>query len=1388
MFPNTPAPAARCLRIACLLLWGGVSLLIEAPTASALSEIGEIDAKFVFIAFPDRPDSLSGSALENQVEDLVTGAHVVATDSIMSYVQQISLGALAFGSATEILLPCEESVENLPAATWLADLSAAGYRDIDDLPSSYHAEWDDVTGAWWTTQKISVLHSEILWKIWNDHLVHDRLDELADVDRLFLIYLTLDSPLADPNESSPGGMTTIRGLPPADDPAHGFYETIDASMSLHVVMNTKDYAQSAALLPWRTAAGVLHEFGHTQGFPDGPPSIDDDYPRYYYGHLNLMSQHIRANRGIPVWGLHCLAQSGWIEVVDFTGENLIGEVVPDIRRPGPLAGGRIYRFRDFNSAGDEQEFLFAFHCGQGLDSQASADLTGAMIPSQGLEVFHAKVNGIPVVDIESAFGRFQTQQASLPDTLEHWPYLGWGTADAAEGYDNYDPWPGRDVEDFSEYGGDLFDFFRTDLRCLEGEAFCWNRSEFSFRTNPSARLYAPGPDTGHWYRYNPQVEDNSLVVRIRDQHNDDDNPLGFPHMVVDFLSAPYATLTRPPAGDYQGAQTVRVEWDTTFVDVIDRVDIDYSRFGGTSWYRLASDIPAGTSWTCQLDTTMTGDECRFRVIYHNSLSEHTGSAELPWTFRVLGGPYPAEDLLEPGAGSSAYTGVETDVVWTDHFWQHPVDSLRTAAITLEVLEPTPRQVSIDLAEVVHDPEGGTCRTVWRPANEDISPATRIGLTFETATGAIAQSAPSFPFAVYPLGVVYHDYTDDVVAVGEWYTGTPYSVVARDITNTQNDSLPDLVVTTDGGDHPDDLSRSQVYRARPAIGGAGVDLIRLRGDNFPIEFPSGRGLGSVSGDFDNDGGEDLFIADQAYPQLFVATGQTFDDIAADGLFANQQMLPETVCGAWVDIDHDGDLDLYCGRAGGDVTSYEGPGGGKAVATPDVLWRNDGAGTPRFVDATEAFGLDEAGDAATAACAWADADGDGLWEFVRGDLQGTATALFRENEAGQFTVDASFSVDGPVNSVLWCDLDGQYGLDLVVGRTEMAPAVYLHDGSTAWIQVSQSELPALPGSFVSTQITSLDSNEDGRRDLMIGSYWSGANPQLWMNLNGQAQFGSRFHAVDDGVTFSLDNGRYARGLAAADFDGDGDHDVVLGRPSADTPTGRYYAALEQDERLTNHWVGVNLVDPDSPHRSPIGARVEVRNWNTLDLLGVAQVDGGSGRGSQQPRRLHFGLGTQEQDLRVEVRWASGRPQVRRILGTDLDRYHTIAQGDSVEISEPSITVSFDFDPATGSMDWRFEWETDNWTDAGCDAVSIERVRGSSCGFESMVLDAGDPDVDLQCVRDDPQTGTYRHTLVWRARTCYLGCSYRFSVSSKIHESKQAVTSEDHTFSFFACPSGS
>ncbi len=105
--------------------------------------------------------------------------------------------------------------------------------------------------------------------------------------------------------------------------------------------------------------------------------------------------------------------------------------------------------------------------------------------------------------------------------------------------------------------------------------------------------------------------------------------------------------------------------------------------------------------------------------------------------------------------------------------------------------------------------------------------------------------------------------------------------------------------------------------------------------------------------------------------------------------------------------------------------------------------------------------------------------------------------------------------------------------------------------------------------------------------------------------------------------------SRGAAVADFDNDGDLDILVNN------NGGPAQLLRNDGGNVNHWLEILLIGTRS-NRDGVGARVKL---SAGDLTLYDQKKGGMSYQSAQDPRLHFGLGEHSIVERIEILWPSG-----------------------------------------------------------------------------------------------------------------------------------------------------
>ena len=421
-----------------------------------------------------------------------------------------------------------------------------------------------------------------------------------------------------------------------------------------------------------------------------------------------------------------------------------------------------------------------------------------------------------------------------------------------------------------------------------------------------------------------------------------------------------------------------------------------------------------------------------------------------------------------------------------------------------------------------------------------------------------------------------------------------------------------------------------------------------------------GMGVVAADYDGDGHTDIYVTNYGRNFLYRNNGDgTFRDVAdragvADAAFS--------VGAVFLDYNTDGHLDLYVGNYLtyiADPTAAHTPAGVRSplayAGQQDRLYRGNADGT--FTDVTSTAGIDiqPTGRAMGVGALDYDADShpdifvsnDAMENFLlhnRGDGTFENVALFSGvafAEAG----DAAAAMAAEIGDY---DADGR--LDILVPDMNQC-CLYRNMGGGLFEDVAtRIGLSAMVTRCDNWGGVLADFDNDGHTDIYItgGSAWTlEAHQDLLLVNNGRNGFTSV--VTESGGPIANQPKPYVgRGVARADFDNDGDVDLLAVNLNAapmllrnDTPRGG------------RHWLAVRLVGR-SPNRDAIGTTVRVVVGGRTLLQ--QRLSGGSYL-SQHDSRLHFGLGGHVRVERVEVVWPDGA--ITRREGVQTDRFLTILQ---------------------------------------------------------------------------------------------------------------------------------
>lgn len=390
------------------------------------------------------------------------------------------------------------------------------------------------------------------------------------------------------------------------------------------------------------------------------------------------------------------------------------------------------------------------------------------------------------------------------------------------------------------------------------------------------------------------------------------------------------------------------------------------------------------------------------------------------------------------------------------------------------------------------------------------------------------------------------------------------------------------------------------------------------------------------DIDNDGDNDLFItSDNSGNRLFENLG----NMIMSEITSTSGMLTDNFPyygASWGDYDNDGYLDVFICVRDSNI--------------PNILYRNNGDKTFSLVN-------DEAGllsEGYMSFCSvFLDYDNDGDQDiYVSNDKYANRNLMYKNNGDGTFTevgVQSGTAVSIDAMTVTVEDLNYDGWLDIYVTNDPNNNVLFINNGDGTFTDMAQS----YQVTFNSTSwgAVFLDADNDKDLDLYVSGEGNGtASPFL----------SSAFYENMNSSFFQLDNSAvpndysYSYGNAIGDTDNDGYPEIVVNNIDHNN-----IFVWKNNTNTSNNWLKVKLEGTTS-NRNGVGSFIEISiNGNKQYRYTCL----GEGYLSQNSATEQFGLGSDTVIDYVKVKWLSGIE----------DTMYNVSANQNLNIIEGSTTLS-------------------------------------------------------------------------------------------------------------------
>lgn len=501
---------------------------------------------------------------------------------------------------------------------------------------------------------------------------------------------------------------------------------------------------------------------------------------------------------------------------------------------------------------------------------------------------------------------------------------------------------------------------------------------------------------------------------------------------------------------------------------------------------------------------------------------------------------------------------------------------------------------------------------------------------------------------------------------EEYSGRHRVATAVEWVDYDSDGNEDLYLTF--GDRTSPVTHNSSNILFQGDGSGGLTDVTPAGAENSIGW-SGPTSSAAWGDYDNDGDQDLYLSngDELTPDdhnvLLINSSTHGNPVFEQCETGDVNALEDDMPGGkadWVDIDNDGDLDLFVGRRD----------------HVNLLFENAHIEDEYFLAPITVAGLTDVYDSGVGS--WVDYDGDGLVDvFLHGSWFGES--VFMKNEGGMVFTDVTVQVgmqDVALSqsiSAAWGDYDNDGDVDIAVGMLSGEVVVMRNDDG---VFSDVTEELGIAGSTASTSALAwCDYDNDCDIDLMVGQTSVG----IFENMYPVEYF-------DFSSTCELPVDNELLSLNIGDYDRDGDYDPYVGVYDPLVGGDDHSLLYRNDIGDEYSWLGLDL-HGNIANRDGVGATVRVFLEN--GVIQTRQLTGAIGGASHQGKTILFGMGANEEARKVRIEWPWGR--VVEVPGVDAGQYVTVtdalpaAECGGIYLTTDSSGAQVSSPPAVSVEEW-------------------------------------------------------------------------------------------------------